>query len=464
MSALPAPSPSAPPVTDAATIPPATALAPWEARLQRRANGTPIASVGNAYIAISLHPDWRGVIAYDLHAQRVVKRVPPPYALGRAGDWDGMDDSFTAFWLSTHVGLETLSSMQAAEAVEMAARDAAFDPVVEHLDGLAWDGTPRLDHWLVDYFGAPSGDYTRLVGRWWVLGMVKRAFEPGCKFDFMPILEGPQGRGKSTALEVLAHPWFGNTDFVVGDKDSLAVIQGKWLYEIAELDSFNKADTTRVKSFVSRQVDEFRPAYGRRVVRLPRRVVFVGTTNQFEYFKDASGNRRFWPIRCLDMIDLEGLAEARDQLFAEAVMRLRAGDRCYPTLEEQELLLSPEQQGREIVDSWEDAVHRYLEDVDIDGRRRDQVGVFDLLVGALRLDAGKITKEMTMRVAAVMRQLGWTSHDRRGEHPRYVYERPQQGAGETGAPQADHDGAVLTAPNLPNLGAKVRKDNPLNRQ
>ncbi len=96
------------------------------------------------------------MIAYDGHAQRVVKRAPPPYPLGRTGDWDGMDDSFTAFWLSSNVGLEMLSSMQAAEAVEMAARDAEFDPVRDYLEVLAWDGTARLDHWLVDFFGAPA--------------------------------------------------------------------------------------------------------------------------------------------------------------------------------------------------------------------------------------------------------------------------------------------------------------------
>ena len=309
----------------------------------------------------------------------------------------------------------------------MAARAAPFDPVRDHLDALTWDGVERVDKWLSDYFGAPDTPYTRLVGRFWLLGMARRAYEPGCKFDYMPILEGPQGRGKSTALEILAHPWFGNTDFVMGDKDSMAVMQGKWLYEIAELDSFNKADTTRVKSFVTRQMDEFRPAYGRRILKLPRRVVLVGTTNQFEYFRDSSGNRRFWPIKCLEMIDLEGLRAMRDQLLAEAVVRMRDGERSYPTREEQEAHITPEQDAREIADAWEEGVHRYLASDGLDAPG-DHVSGYDVLVKGLKIDPGKITKEMTQRVGVVMRKLRWTKIERRLENPRFVYERPQKSA------------------------------------
>lgn len=409
----------------------------WKRNLARNGNGALMATVGNAYLNLVHRPEWRGVLAFDEFAQRPIKRAPPPFERGVAGEWEGMDDSFASFWLQTHAGMPKLSTPMAAEAAEMAAKVASFDPVKAYLEGLAWDGTTRVDDWLIDYFGAEGSEYTRLVGRFWLLGMVKRAFDPGCKFDFMPILEGPQGRGKSSALEVLASPWFGNTDFVMGDKDSMAVMQGKWLYEIAELDSFNKADTTRVKSFVSRQFDEFRPAYGRRVVKLPRRVVLVGTTNQFEYFKDASGNRRFWPIKCLEMIDLDGLRAVRDQLLAEAVVRWRDGERCYPTREEQELHIAPEQESREIADAWEEGVNRYLEEPLVDGSKIDRASSFDILVKGLHLDAGKITKEMTTRVGIVMRKLGWMKLERRGEHPRYVYERPKQSAHETGAPLGD---------------------------
>lgn len=408
----------------------------WKQDLVRGGNGALLACVSNAFLILTNRPEWRNVLAFDEFAQRPVKRMPPPFARGVAGDWEAMDDSFTSFWLATRGGLSKISSMQAAEAAEMAARDAPFDPVRSYLDALVWDKTERIEHWLVDFFGAPDTPYTRLVGKLWLLGMVRRALQPGCKFDYMPILEGPQGKGKSSALEILAHPWFGNTDFVMGDKDSMAVMQGKWLYEIAELDSFNKADTTRVKSFVTRQKDEFRPAYGRRIVRIERRVILVGTTNQLEYFKDSSGNRRFWPIKCLEQIDLDGLRDARDQLFAEAIVRLAAGDRTYPTRDEQDAYITPEQDAREITDAWEEGVHRYLEDPGIDGRP-DRVSGYDILTKGLKIDPGKITKEMTTRIGIVMRKLHWIKVERRLENPRYVYERPQKSAQDTAQAQPD---------------------------
>lgn len=408
----------------------------WKRELVRGGNGALLAGVPNAFLVLTHRPEWRNVLAFDEFAQRPVKRMPPPFARGVAGDWEGMDDSFTAFWLATKAGMAKLTSAQAAEAAEMAARAAPFDPVREYLESLTWDRTERLPSWLPDFFGAPDTPYTRLVGRLWLVGMARRAFEPGCKFDYMPILEGPQGRGKSTALEILAHPWFGNTDFVMGDKDSMAVMQGKWLYEVAELDSFNKADTTRVKSFVTRQMDEFRPAYGRRILKIPRRVVLVGTTNQFEYFKDSTGNRRFWPIKCLEQINLDGLRAMRDQLLAEAVVRYRDRELTYPTREEQEQYITPEQDAREIADAWEEGIHRYLEDVGIDGQI-DRVSGYDVLTKGLKIDPGKITKEMTTRVGIAMRKLHWNKRERRGEHPRYVYERPEKSAQDTMPPQAD---------------------------
>lgn len=415
----------------------------WKRELARDGRGQLVAGVPNAFLMLSNRAEWRGVLAFDEFAQRPLKRRPPPFERGVAGDWNAMDDSFTAFWLATRAGMPKISSAQAAEAAEMAAQAAPFDPVRGFLEELRWDGQVRLDAWLADYFGAPNTRYTQLVGRFWLIGMVKRAFEPGCKFDYMPILEGPQGRGKSTAMAILAGTaHFGNTDFVMGDKDSMALMQGKWLYEIAELDSFNKADTTRVKSFVTRQIDEFRPAYGRRILKIPRRVLLVGTTNQYEYFKDATGNRRFWPVKVIDQINLDGLQEARAQLFAEAVQRYRDGERCYPSREEQEKHFTPEQDAREIADAWDDAIHRWLNTPhEIDGLPNN-VSSFDVLSRGLHLDAGKITREMSTRVGMSMRKLGWVKKERRGEHPRYVYERPKKSAHDTGQPQAGEEGGV----------------------
>lgn len=409
----------------------------WEDDLVRGNNGALLAVQSNAYLMLANRDEWAGVLAFDEFAQRTVKRKPPPYARGVEGDWTEMDDSFAGHWLATRAGMPRVSTPCAAEAAEMAARQAPFDPVCHYLDSLVWDRVERAQTWVSEFLGAPADGYAALVGRLWLVGMVRRAKEPGCKFDFMPILEGPQGRGKTTALEILARPWFGNTDFVVGDKDSMAVLQGKWLYEIAELDSFHRADATRMKSFVSRTVDEFRPAYGRRILRVPRRAVLVGTTNQHEYLKDSTGNRRFWPLQCRGAIDLDGLARVRDQLFAEALVRLKDGEPCYPTREEQDALVVPQQERREIADAWEQGVHVYLERPDdLNMRPPEAVSTYDILVHGLKIDVGKITREMTTRIGMVMRKLGWEKFEQRGRHPRYVYKRPQKSACVTTVPEA----------------------------
>jgi predicted P-loop ATPase len=393
--------------------------ASWRDLLARDEKGRIVATAGNAYLMLANLPEWRDVIAFDVFARRVVKRAPPPYPRGVIGDWTDIDDTRTAVWLASR-GLTRVSAPQVAEGAAAAADDFPFDPVCEYLEALPpWDGTERLAHWLVDIFGAPDSDYARMVGTFWLLGMVRRAFDPGSKFDYMPILEGPQGRGKSTALEILVgEQWFGNTDFTMGDKDSMAVLQGKWLYEIAELDRFNRADTTRVKSFVSRQVDEYRSPYGRRVIKQPRRVVLCGSTNQFEYFKDQTGNRRFWPIQCRADIDFDRVAATRTQLWAEALVRYRERIRAFPSRDEQEKHFAPEQEQREIVDSWEESLHHYLSEPAADGSPRSVVSAGELLSKALHIEAGKVTKEMSVRIGVVMRRTGWAKVDRRRGVPR----------------------------------------------
>jgi len=400
--------------------------ADWAKELIRNEDGILKSVVPNAFRFLLHSDEWRGVLAYDEFAGRTIKRAPPPFERGRKGAWEELDDSFTADWLAVRVGLTNLRAPMAAEAVEMVARLNTINPVVDYFDGLKHDGVARVDTWLSAFMGCGDTPYNRIVGRLWLLGMVKRAYEPGCKFDYMPILEGPQGHGKTMALEILASPeWFGNTDFVMGDKDSMAVLQGKLVYEIAELDSFNKADITRVKSFITRVKDEYRPAYGRRFVEQPRRVIFVGTTNQHEYFRDTSGNRRFWPIKVVSQIDVEALRAVRDLLLAEAVALYKGGSRVYPTRDEQKII-DPEQRSRELSDSWEEWIMDYCAK-----NTFMEISSAEILSEVLKVDRGRVNVSMETKIGIIMGRNGWAKIERRTAAKRYVYRRPQKAEGST---------------------------------
>ncbi len=194
-----------------------------------------------------------------------------------------------------------------------------FNPVVEYLDGLRWDGVTRIDRLFPAYFGSEDGEYERAVGRKLMLAAVRRMRRPGAKFDTVPIIEGRQGSGKTSALRILGGPWHSDAELGRLDgKDSAGALQGVWIMELGELTAMNKAEVENLKAFVSRCEDRYRPPYGRTVKTYPRRCVFVGTTNSGAYLRDHTGNRRYLPV-ATSAIDLDALTRDRDQLWAEAV-------------------------------------------------------------------------------------------------------------------------------------------------
>ena len=173
------------------------------------------------------------------------------------------------------------------------------DPIVDYLDSLEWDGVNRIDEWLTTYLGANDTELNRAIGRIVLIAQVRRAREPGCKFDQIIVLESPEGKDKSTALSILAGGPENFSDQTIlgrGDRDQQELLRGVWLFEIADLSNIRKAEVEDVKAFASRTHDRARPAYGRFRVDLPRRGVIWATTNNSEYLKSQTGNRRFWPI------------------------------------------------------------------------------------------------------------------------------------------------------------------------
>ena len=200
-------------------------------------------------------------------------------------------------------------------------------PVVDYLDSLVWDGTPRLDRWLIDYAGAEDTPNVRGVSRAILVAAVRRARHPGCKFDQLPVICGPQGCGKSLALQLLAvnDAWFTDALTFVDatDKQVVELTAGKWIVEAGGLEDLIQKDVAALKAFLSRPVDEARLAYQRNRTRVPRGFVVVGTTSATDYLKDTS-SRRYWPVT-VRSFDLTRLAEVRDQLWAEASVVEAAG-------------------------------------------------------------------------------------------------------------------------------------------
>lgn len=210
--------------------------------------------------------------------------------------------------------------------IDTAASENRFHPVREYLSALKWDRAPRVEQMFVSYLGAPDDAYTRAVARLVLVAAVARVFEPGHKFDYAVILEGLQGKRKSTFINKLGKSWSAELD---GDfhnhKEMVELMQGSWIMEIPELSGFNKTDVRALKAFISRQVDKTRLAYAKRAQAYARQCVFIGSTNDREYLKDDTGGRRFWPMLCqVDSIDIERLEGNVDQLWAEAYVMYRA--------------------------------------------------------------------------------------------------------------------------------------------
>ena len=319
----------------------------------------PLRSLGNVDLVLRLDPRWRGKIRWNEFHRRVevYGEALTDEAVTRGRIW--MERAYTI-----RCGADLWT-----EAVKAIARDNPYHPVRDYLDGLKWDGQPRMDSLLHRYFGVmepldeedPHRVYGR-VGRAFMISCVARVVKPGEKVDTVLVLSGSQGSYKSTGLKMLCPDpgWFSDSRLDVASKDALAQIHaGVWLYELAELEGLHKREAAQIKAFLSSHRDKFRPHYGRLPVDWGRQCVFVATTNLPAFLRDPTGSRRFWPARA-GRIRIDLIAEDRDQLWAEAVTAYRAGERWYLTQEEAAdlRLISEDFQSR---DPWEVAIADWID-------------------------------------------------------------------------------------------------------
>ena len=372
------------------------------------AHGMPFPNISNAAVLLSAHPQIKDRIWFDAFTGKIMQTVD-----GSDSPWTEAEDLRTCRWLQQALKIPKLGLQTAVNAIQSVAFDRTRNPLVEWLSGLAWDGVPRLDTWVADFLGAPQSAYTAALGRNWLVAMAARAFKPGCQADHMPVLEGKQGRGKSSALAILGGQWFKVAPQAFGSREFFETIQGAWLIEIPDMVGFGRREHSQIIAAITTRSDSYRPAYGRHTSDHPRSCVFAATSETDEYLQEPRGIRRYWPVRCGE-INLEALAAARDQLFAEAVQAFKSGADWYemPAQETEE-----QQRERVEIDPWMERIASFA-------ALRDELVVCDIAEHALEMRLQDVTRSEQMRISNCLKSLGYSCKvEWKGGKPMRIYRR-----------------------------------------
>jgi len=306
--------------------------ADWLSGLELDGNGNYKKTINNLVMILRNDPMLKGKIVTDefFGCGMVTGGVPWDPDSGRRR-WVDRDDDGARWYFETRYNIPSRDKIESA--LSIVGGEHHVNAVRDYLMSLEWDGTRRVDYLLPDYLGAEDTPYTRAVMRKSLAAAVSRAVEGGTKYDCMPILAGPQGIGKSTFLALLGRDWFSDSLTSFEGKDAAELIQGVWIVEVGELTAMTRQETNAVKQFLSKRADIYRAAYGRRTEEHLRRCVFFGTSNDSEFLKDITGNRRFWPVDVGVHKPTRNVWEEMpsevDQIWAEAVLYWRMGEKLY---------------------------------------------------------------------------------------------------------------------------------------
>lgn len=335
----------------------------WMNKLSKDGNGNLQKTINNVMLILEHDPLLKGKIVIDDFASRgVILGATPWNKSDEKRVWVNADDAGLYWYLETFYRITGKDKIDAA--VLRHGDSHRINDVKRYLTSLKWDGTKRLDTMLRDYLGADDTVYTRAVACKIMVAAVARGCVGGVKFDYMPILTGPQGLGKSTFLSKLGREWFSDSLTTFEGKDAAELIQGTWINEIGELTAMGRQETNAVKQFLSKTHDIYRAAYGRRAERYARHCVFIGTSNSDEFLKDTTGNRRFWPVDAgvytPSKSVFEDLDEEVDQIWAEAYMRYQLGEKLFMDKETEELAKAQQDSHREL-SGKEGVIREFLE-------------------------------------------------------------------------------------------------------
>lgn len=450
--------------------------------LARDEKGKIVKSVSNLYRVLQGEPLLQGCIVYNAFARCVCSLRELPAAQGlhsaetffRGRPWRDVDDTRLKVWLQDTYGagwaIEDIT-----KAVALVGDTRHWHPIRERLEAIEWHGEQLLDRWLIDYLGADDTAYTRAVSRKWLVSAVARVYEPGCKAECMLVLEGEQGIGKSTAIKVMAldAAWYSDAELQLDDPaQSAQALHGKLLVEVPELASLSKAQVETIKAYLSRQVDHYRAPYERRPESIPRQSIFAGTTNDTEYLKDHTGNRRFWPVRCCPAsgrADTTGLQAIAEQLWAEARHAYQMGetwwldDSDYDAAEEAKAA----QASRIEQDPWADLLRAELLSQGLTYYLTEDVAA------CLGIDPSKLDPRVGKRFGAVLTTLGLVKRKitHKGQR-RYAYVQlstlggtvqpaathSQKEGGTAQKPSDSEASPVPVHPSYPSIYIKEKKD------
>lgn len=303
----------------------------WKAELEYTKSGKLLCNIANIILILENDPALAGHIVHDLFTGMDSAKDGLPWNKN-ANQWTDTDDANLRVWLEKHYDITGKEKI--ADALTAVLTRHSYHPIRDYLNGLTWDGVPRLDRIIIDYMGAEDSELNRAMSRKHFVAAVARVFNPGCKYDYCLIMSGAEGIGKSTLLRVMGGKWFNDSITTLEGKEGMEQLRRAWVVELGELSSIKRSDVEQVKAHLSKQVDIYRAAYARRVLEHPRQCVFCGTTNEALFLKGDTGNRRFWVVPVVAELRKykdwsEAIRRDRDQLWAEAVHYYKLGEPLY---------------------------------------------------------------------------------------------------------------------------------------
>jgi putative DNA primase/helicase len=423
----------------------------WQKLLELEKNGTVKNTLRNLTLILENDPALKEIVFNQLSDSLEIKGEVPWQHPSRF--WRDADDAQLISYVDSHYG--AFSARNYEIAVTKVADDRSYHPIREYLDSLPeWDRVPRVETALIDYFGTDDNKYVRTVTRKVLCAAIKRIYEPGIKFDYILVLNGPQGIGKSTFISKLGGEWYSDSLNLsdMNDKTAAEKLQGYWILEIGELAGMKKADIDKVKAFISRQDDKYRASFGRRVTPHPRQCIFFGTTNSENGFlRDITGNRRFWTIKAPGTGKLKPWNISKDdvgQIWAEAMYYVKQGEKLYlpPELEsyaKDEQSAAMEQDDREglvtryldilLPETWDSmdvyARREYISDPDGPMQpkgivRRESVSNIEIWCECLGKAKEDIKPADSYSISAIMARIrGWEKSDKLERQPIYGKQR-----------------------------------------